>query len=355
MNPKIQTFLNSHYGQTAIDSLELLAQSGSSRKYYRFNSEGKSLILTESENIEENKTFLYFTTHFSKVIKNLPKIDKVSEDFSLYTQSDLGNQSLMNLLETNPSEAKEIFRKSVKQLAKLQVFGDENLDYSKAFSYPKFNYLMVLRDLFSFKNYFLNLTEIEFNQGRLLVDFERFALDFEKLPHQYFVYRDFQSRNIMVQENEPFFIDYQGGMKGPVQYDLVSLLWQAKAKLSDEWKSEFYEVYVKEFIDLTQKDLDGFESSPNPSKGGGGFKKGYDFCLIERLLQVLGTYGFRGIYERKPHFLASIEFALKNLNEIKRLALLENYPEIKRMIEELAKPETFIKIKNRMDEGEIDC
>lgn len=343
MNSKILTFLNSHYGQTAIDSLELLAQSGSSRKYYRFNSEGKSMILTESENIEENKTFLYFTTHFSKVINNLPEIDKISEDFSLYTQSDLGDQSLMNLLENNKSQAKEIFIKSVKQLAKLQVLGDENLDYSKAFSYTKFNYLMVLRDLFSFKNYFLNLSGIEFNQGKLLADFERFALDFEQIPHRYFVFRDFQSRNIMVVENEPFFIDYQGGMKGPVQYDLVSLLWQAKANLSDEWKSELYDIYVKEFIDLTQKDLDGFE-----------FKKGYDFCLIERLLQVLGTYGFRGIYERKPHFLASIEFALKNLNEIKNLALLENYPEMKRIIEELAKPETYIKIKNKMDEGEID-
>lgn len=343
MNSKIQTFLNSHYGPTAIDSLELLAQSGSSRKYYRFKSEGKTLILTESKNIEENKTFIYFTTHFLKVMNNLPKIDKISEDFSLYTQSDLGDQSLMNLLETDKSQAKEIFIKSVKQLAKLQVLGNENLDYSQAFSYPKFNYLMVLRDLFSFKNYFLNLSGVEFNQGRLLADFERFALDFEKLPNQYFVYRDFQSRNIMVHENEPFFIDYQGGMKGPVQYDLVSLLWQAKANLSDEWKSKLYEIYVKEFIELTQKDLDGFE-----------FKRGYDFCLIERLLQVLGTYGFRGIYERKPHFLASIEFALKNLNAIKSLSLLENYPELKRVIEELAKPETFIKIKIKMDEGEID-
>ena len=129
MNSKIQTFLNSHYGQTAIDSLELLAQSGSSRKYYRFNSEGKMLILTESENIEENKTFLYFTTHFSKVMNNLPKIDKVSDDFLLYTQSDLGNQSLMSLLETDENQAKEIFRKSVKQLAKLQVLGDAIMKY----------------------------------------------------------------------------------------------------------------------------------------------------------------------------------------------------------------------------------
>jgi len=343
MNSQIQTFLKSNYGQQAIDSLQLLAQSGSSRKYYRFLFEGKSLILTESDNVEENKTFLYFTKHFSKAINNLPEIDKVSDDFSLYTQSDLGDQSLMNLLEKDTVHAKEVYRKSVKKLAGMQVLGDENLDYSKCFSYPKFNYLMVLRDLFSFKNYFLNLSEVEFNQGKLLADFERFALDFEQIPHRYFVYRDFQSRNIMVHKNEPFFIDYQGGMKGPVQYDLVSLLWQAKANLSNDWKSELYEIYVKEFIDLTQRDLDGFE-----------FREGYDFCLVERLLQVLGTYGFRGIYERKPHFLGSIEFALKNLNEIKDLASLENYPEMKRIIEELAETETFTKIKNKIDEGEID-
>ncbi len=343
MNLKIQTFLKPNYNQQAVDSLQLLAQSGSSRKYYRFLFEGKSWILTESENIEENKTFLYFTKHFSNVMENLPEIQKVSEDFSLYVQSDLGNQSLMNLLETDTVHAKEIYIKAVKQLVKMQVLGDENLDYTQCFSYPKFNYLLVLRDLFSFKNYFLNLSGIEFNHGELLTDFEKFASDFERIPYKYFVFRDFQSRNIMVFEKEPYFIDYQGGMKGPVQYDLVSLLWQAKANLSEECKSELYEIYVKEFIDLTQTDLDGTE-----------FQKGYDLCLIERLLQVLGTYGFRGIYERKPHFLASIEFALKNLNEIKNLTLLENYPEMKRIIEELAKPETFIKIKNKMDEGEID-
>ncbi len=338
-NEKIQKFLVSHYGEQAFDSLQLLAQSGSSRKYYRFKWEGKTLILTESENIAENKTFLYFTEHFSKVIENLPKIEKVSEDFTLYSQSDLGDVSLMDVLISDTNSARELYRKSIRQLVKMQVLGDENLDYSKCFSYPKFNYLLVLRDLFSFKNYFLNLSGIEFNQGKLLADFERFALNFERIPHRYFVFRDFQSRNIMVHENKPYFIDYQGGMKGPVQYDLVSLLWQAKANLSEDWKAELYDEYVKEFIDLTQKDLDGAE-----------FRKGYELCLIERLLQVLGTYGFRGIYERKLHFLNSIEFGLKNLKEIENLVLLENYPELKKVIRKLAKPQTFITINTIINE-----
>lgn len=338
MNPKIRIFLNSNYTPQAAETLQPIAQSGSSRKYFRFSSEGKTWILTENENMEENKTFLYFTEHFSEWMNNLPEIDKVSGDFTLYTQSDLGDVSLMNVLETDKARAREIYKKAIRQLVKMQVLGDAGLDYSRCFSYPKFNYLLVLRDLFSFKNYFLNLSEIEFNQGKLLSDFGRFAIDFEQIPYQYFVYRDFQSRNIMVKEGEAYFIDYQGGMKGPPQYDLVSLLWQAKAGIEDDWKSELYEIYVKEFIETTQKDLDGAK-----------FRTGYELCLIERLLQVLGTYGLRGIFERKPHFLSSIEFGLKNLGEIQDLTLLENYPELHKVINNLAKTETFLELKDKIN------
>lgn len=338
MQQNIKRFLCKNYDQEALDSLELLDQSGSSRKYYRFKFKGKSLILTEGETVEENKSFLYFTRHFSQTLDNLPRIDAISEDFTLYTQSDLGNHSLMNYLKTNREKSKELFRKSIHMLVKMQVYGDENLDYSQCFSYPKFNYLMVLRDFFSFKNYFLNLIGIEFNAGSLLKDFENLAFDFEKIPYQYFVYRDFQSRNIMIYNDEPYFIDYQGGLKGPPQYDLVSLLWQAKANLSKEWKSEFYDLYVEEFLTATGQDLDTLE-----------FKKAYDFCLIERLIQVLGTYGFRGIYERKPHFLESIEFALRNLGEIQDLNLLTNYPELQRIIHQLSLPQTINKIKQLLD------
>jgi len=338
MNLKIRTFLENQFGTEASESLQLLAQSGSSRKYYRFKFSGKSWILTESDNVEENKSFLYFTKHFSETLRNLPHIQSVSEDFSLYVQSDLGDISLMNVLEEDRLKAKPVYQKAIQELVKLQVLGSLGLDYSKCFSYPKFNYLLVLRDLFSFKNYFLNLSGIEFNQGKLLRDFEKFAQDFERIPSHYFVYRDFQSRNIMVKEGEPYFIDYQGGMQGPAQYDLVSLLWQAKANLSDSWKREFYDLYVKEFIDATKEDLNGEE-----------FRKGYELCLVERLLQVLGTYGFRGIYERKPHFLASIEFGLKNLDQIKNLSLLENYPELKRAIEELGKSEVLDALKHKIN------
>lgn len=339
MNPNIQTFLNQHFGEEAVASLQLLAQSGSSRKYYRFTNDNQTFIFTESENLQENKTFLYFTEHFSKTMNNLPEIIAISDDFKFYVQSYLGSESLMDILENDRNLAKPIFEKAVKELVKMQVVGSEGLSYSKSFSYPKFNSILVLRDLFSFKNYFLNLSGVEFNQGKLLLDFENFAKDFERIPEQYFVFRDFQSRNIMVKDGNPYFIDYQGGMKGPAQYDLVSLIWQAKANLSNEWKEDLFSIYVKEFIETTQKDLDSTS-----------FRKGYELCLIERLLQVLGTYGFRGIYERKKHFLSSIKFGLNNLREIQEVEILYNYPELKSVIQELAKPETYQKLEKKIHE-----
>ncbi|MBA5628516.1 aminoglycoside phosphotransferase family protein [Moheibacter lacus] len=342
MNEKIREFLNLHYNGEAVETLELLSGGGSSRKYYRFYNSDQSFILTESENVAENQTFIYFTEHFSKVIENLPEIFQVSDDFTLYVQSDFGNRTLLDVVLKSPDEAKVLYEKSIRQLARMQILGDENLDYSKSFSYPKFNSTLVLRDLFSFKNYFLNLLGIEFNQGKLIQDFEKFAYDFERIPEQYFVYRDFQSRNIMVHENEPYFIDYQGGLKGPVQYDLVSILWQAKTDLSEIWKEECYEIYVKKFIDLTRQDLDGIQ-----------FRKGYDLCVLERLLQVLGTYGFRGIYEGKKHFVESIGFGLKNLEKIKNYSVLENYPELKKIIIKLTETSTLQTIKQIIDERQI--
>lgn len=338
MSKSAGDFLNLNFGSAAAESMELLPVSGSSRKYYRFGKDDESWILTEGEDVKENLSFLMLTRHFSGITEHIPKVVLVSDDCRLYVQNDLGSESLMDLLLKDREAAKTIFEKAIRQLVRVQVLGDKGLDYDKVISYPVFDYLLVLRDLFSFKDCFLNLSGLEYDEKLLLEDFEKFALDFEKIPYRYFVYRDFQSRNIMVHEGEPYFIDYQGGLKGPVQYDLVSLLWQARAELSSEWKEEFYDMYVKEFIEITGRDLNGFE-----------FRQGYHLCLIERLLQVLGTYGLRGIFERKPHFLSSIQYALENLKKIRDLDELSHYPEMKRVIIKLSEPESFDQIKKWID------
>lgn len=333
MNQKIHDFLSEKYSHHAIDSIQPITQSGSSRTYYRFEHQKQSFILTESNNTEENKTFFYLTEHFSKTQTNLPKIDKISSDLTLYTQTDFGNQTLLDVLEKNPNQAFDLYKNSLIELVKMQVLGYDNLDCTKLFSYPKFNHILVLRDLFSFKNYFLNPLEIELNAGKLLLDFENFAQDFQKIPDQYFVYRDFQSRNIMVKENHPYFIDYQGGLVGPPQYDLVSILWQAKANLPEIWKNELYDFYVNEFSEVTHQTV-------NPIR----FQNSYQLCMIERMLQVLGTYGFRGIFQHKKHFVQSIQYGLTNLQVLLRFKVLESYPELKSILEKLVQNDTIEKI-----------
>lgn len=339
MNGSLKEFIKKHYGKQAAQTIELLSGGGSSRKYFRFLFENQTFIVTQNNNIAENRAFVYFSKHFGEILTNIPEVIYVSDDETMYIQNDLGNESMIDLVLKNKENSKPIYLKAIRQLAKMQIVGDQNLDYSKCFSYPKFNHLLVLRDLFSCKNYFLNLVDISFNHANLLVDFERFANDFEQLGYQYFVYRDFQTRNIMLVQNEPYFIDFQGGLKGPIQYDLVSLIWQAKVNLSNEWKSEFYEIYQQEIQKYLLQPIDEVE-----------FKKAYELCIVERLLQVLGTYGFRGIYERKQHFLESIEFALRNLAEIQHFNILNQYPELKKVVLELIQPETLQTIKKIIHE-----
>lgn len=339
MNLTAKQFIREQYGDQAVQSIQPVAGGGSSRKYHRFIFQGKSYILTESDNINENQTFLYFTEHFSKTIDNLPKLYAVSSDFRFYVQSDFGDVSLLDVVTKDREASLKFYKNAISNLVKMQVLGDVNLDYSRCFSYPKFNYLLVLRDLFAFKNYFLNLVEIEFSQADLLKDFERFSFEFQNIQPQHFVYRDFQSRNIMIRDEKVCFIDYQGGLKGPPQYDLVSILWQAKTNLSEQWKTELYDFYIGQFIETTQRDLNSH-----------AFLKGYELCLVERMLQVLGTYGFRGIFEGKAHFVESIEFGLKNLERVCDLTLWENYPEMKKVVSLLTKRETNDKIKKIIHE-----
>jgi len=337
MDSKIISFLAQHYSQEAADSVQLLSGGGSSRKYYRFFDQNHSYILAESSNIEENKTFFYYTEILNKILPNIPKIWQTSDDFTLYTQTDLGDKTLMNVLENDFEEAKKYYFDSIRLLVKAQIEAGKEIDFNQAFSYPKLDKTLILRDLFQFKFYFLNVIGIDFNQGKLIKDFDLFASQFDQLSPKGFVFRDFQSRNIMVKNNEPYFIDYQGGLYGPIFYDLVSLIWQAKANLSTEFKNDLYNFYLQELqeLDNTIVPID--------------CKVSYEYCVVARLIQVLGAYGLRGIIERKPHFIESISFGLENLKAIIDYPILQNYPELKHIITVLIQPETIEKINNKIN------
>lgn len=288
----------------AVKSIEKLPQSGGDRIYFRVKTDQGSYISTINNNRRETQTFLNFSRHFEKAGSPVPKIYLVNEDDTIYIQQDFGDESLLNKLEANgPSEyVYELFKKSLKQLAWLQIKGHKNLDYRWCITSKEFGKQAILSDLLYFKYYFLDTLKVAYDKEKLIDDFEGLATYLTKVEYKYFMFRDFQSRNIMVQNEEVNFIDYQGGMKGALQYDVASLLWQAKADLSDEWKNSLLEYYMDCVDEILKTSVD------RPR-----FVSQYNGYVLIRLLQVLGAYGFRGMFERKAHFLTSIPLALKNM------------------------------------------
>lgn len=302
-----------------------IPQSGSDRRYFRVTYGEKSLIAAYNLNIAENRTFIYFTQHFFQ--KGLPVPEIIANDPSeqVYFQTDLGNQSLLNALETNgyTQEVKTLFAKSLDSLAALQVIGHQGLDYDKCLTAKEFGKQAILSDLLYFKYYFLDTLQRPYDKQALINDFEALATYLTHTEYKFFMFRDFQSRNILLQDGKPCFIDYQGGMKGAPQYDVASLLWQARANLPDEWKTELLKGYMDS--------LDGLLPAP---MNRDVFKNQYYGYVLIRLLQVLGAYGFRGLFERKAHFLASIPLALRNLKWfIENRPFGIHVPEFKKVLE----------------------
>ena len=184
----------------------------------------------------------------------------------------------------------------------MQIKGDAGLDYSVCLTAKEFGKQAILSDLLYFKYYFLDTLQLPYDKQAMMDDFEALSTYLTRTENKYFMFRDFQSRNIIVNDDEVQFIDFQGGMKGALQYDVASLLWQAKAELSEKWKDDLLEFYIDEINKLLDRPVDKIT-----------FVSQYNGYVLIRLLQVMGAYGFRGLFERKAHFLASIPLGLKNL------------------------------------------
>jgi aminoglycoside/choline kinase family phosphotransferase len=286
------------------DRIEKLPQSGSDRIYFRIYAGEKTYIATYDINTRETETFIQFSRHFKQAGLPVPEVYGVNADNTIYIQEDLGTASLLNKLEEygHSDYTYELFRKSLSQLARIQILGDNGLNYNWCLTAKEFGKQAILSDLLYFKYYFLDTLQLPYDKQAMMDDFDALSTYLTRTENKYFMFRDFQSRNIIVQENEVFFIDYQGGMKGALQYDVASMLWQAKAELSEEWKKNLLEYYMDEADKLLEKPIDRIT-----------FVSQYNGYVLIRLLQVLGAYGFRGLFERKAHFLSSIPLALQNL------------------------------------------
>jgi aminoglycoside/choline kinase family phosphotransferase len=292
------------------ETMTRLAQAGSDRRYFRISAPNHTAIGTYNADIKENRAFFAFSKHFHAKGLPVPAIYAISEDEYLYVQEDLGDIQLFSLLpkadEPFSPELLEIFKKTVAQLARLQILGHEGLDYSVCYPRAAFDKQSMLWDLNYFKHYFLKLAKIPFDEQLLENDFQKFTDYLLLADRDYFLFRDFQSRNVMIKNGEPYFVDYQGGRSGALQYDLASLLFQAKGNIPAKIQNEVIEHYLTVAETLTTIDRRFF------------MEQFYGYVLI-RCLQALGAYGFRGLYERREHFITSIPFAIKQMDKVLKL------------------------------------
>ena len=305
-----------------------LAQSGSHRRYYRFTFEdGNTLIGTYNEDVTENKAFFEYTRFFAAQQLNVPALLTVHEDQKHYLLNDLGTHTLYDKLcevRKNNGDFQEImdyYKKVVAALPKFQITAKKGLDMSVAYPRAAFDRQSMQWDLNYFKYYYLKMVYIPFNEQLLEDDFQRFMDYLLNVDDHYFLYRDFQSRNIMVYQDDVWFIDYQGGRKGALQYDIASLLYDAKADLSPEIRQELLECYMDNLSQLISIDRKQFTADFNA------------FALI-RIMQAMGAYGYRGYFERKAHFLQSVPYAIHNMRYLlSQNALPDNLPELRRVLQ----------------------
>ena len=309
-----------------------LPSSGSNRRYFRLSGE-QSLIGVVGTCFEENRAFLYMANHFANKGLPVPKVYAASDDKMAYVQEDLGDTLLFNAIEKGrltsvfSEEEKQLLVKTIRLLPEIQFAGADGMDFSYCYPTADFNSRAILWDWNYFKYCFLKAIGLEFLEDKLEDDFQKMTEVLMRSSSATFMYRDFQSRNVMIKDGEPWFIDFQGGRKGPVYYDVASFLWQAKAKLPHSLRCEL----IKEYIDALRKFQPVDENY---------FNAQLRHFVLFRTLQVLGAYGFRGYFEKKPHFIQSVPFAIENLRALLQEPFTE-YPYLNQLLNELVNMKQF--------------
>jgi aminoglycoside/choline kinase family phosphotransferase len=335
------------FSDTKAKLITKLPQSGSYREYYRISDGKRTIIGVYNEDKAENIAFVSYTNHFYSKGIPVPKVLAENLDQNIYLLDDLGDTTLLAYLHENnyPIEINQevinTYKKVISALPAIQISGNEGLDYSIAYPRAAFDRQSMMWDLNYFKYYFLKLAKVPFNEQLLENDFETFVNFLLSADCNYFLFRDFQSRNIMLVNEEPYFIDYQGGRKGALHYDIASILFEAKTNLPPNLRDDLLDHYITALNNYTSVTKESF------------IEHYYGYVYI-RLMQAMGAYGFRGLYEKKEIFLQSIPLALTHLEWLlENVTLPVNLPELTKVwqylidseyIRHLAKKQTALTV-----------
>jgi aminoglycoside/choline kinase family phosphotransferase len=325
-----------------------LEGDGSSRSMYRVIGDGyETSIGVVGPDREENRAFISYSRDFRSVGLPVPEIYAVDEDAGVYLEEDLGDTTLFDALSLAREEEKgdfpasmvPVYERVVQILPRFQVEGGKAVDYSVAYPRAAFDRQSILWDLNYFKYHFLKLAHVPFNEARLEKDFKRLTTFLLGADTRHFLYRDFQSRNIMLRDGEPWFIDYQGGRRGALQYDVASLLYDPKAAIPEALRDRLLEKYLDALEQYLPVDRERFRQH----------FRGYVFV---RIMQAMGAYGYRGFFERKPRFLASVPPAIRNVERLMETGFLPvDLPELRAVFEHIIASKTLRKTPVQVPPG----
>ncbi|MCQ2113206.1 MAG: phosphotransferase [Bacteroidaceae bacterium] len=327
----VQLF-ESSLGKRVAKIEHLFGGGGSSRKYFVITAtDGSSVYGVTSKSPEENLAFYNLSQQFGQKGLPVPKVYGISEDHLCYLQENLGTTTLMQYIKARRNadgsyneEAVSMLKRVISQLPDFQFKGASGYIFQLCYPVPAMDAMSIMFDLNYFKYCFVKLLGIEFNEVHLQEDYEKLTVDLLAECKNNFLYRDFQSRNVMIHNGEPRYIDYQGGRRGPIYYDVASFLWQASANYSDSLREELVDVYLQllaKYQDVRKED----------------FLRHLRLFVLFRTMQVLGAYGFRGLWEKKQHFIDSIPQAMKNLEMLVEKGVVNEYPYLKEVCQQLVR------------------
>jgi aminoglycoside/choline kinase family phosphotransferase len=333
----VKALFQKQFGKECRET-SLLVPAGSARQYYRLKNEDTSVVGAYNLDTRENRAFLAFTRHFLAKGLSVPEVLAVSQDEKYYLLEDLGDTTLKDLTDSIkdgwdfPAQMIPWYRKVIDELIKFQIQGHERLDYSVCIPRDAFDYRSILWDLNHFKYFFLKLSGIPFDEEKLENDFQKLSNKLDQVERNSFLFRDFQSRNIMIKNDKLYFIDYQGGRKGALQYDIATLLFEARTNIAPHQREELLQYYLEKISDVK-----------NGSFNRDEFMSCYYLFALVRQLQAMGAYGLRGWVQKKPLFLQSVPFAMQNLNYFLSTEnkSFREFPEICRLMEIMIKDENL--------------
>lgn len=315
-------------GNPPVSVDHLFGGGGSSRKYFIMtDADGSSLYGVVSRSPDENLAFYKLARLFAEKHLPVPRVYAISDDHTCYLQENLGTTTLQDYIRANRDEAgqynqqaREMLRRVMTDLPHFQYRGASGYVFQQCYPVSSMDAMSIMFDLNYFKYCFVKLRGIEFNEVQLQEDFQRLTVELLAENINTFMYRDFQSRNVMITPDGPRYIDFQGGRRGPIYYDVASFLWQASAHYPDELKSELIDVYLdslKQYRTISREE----------------FVRHLRLFVLFRTMQVLGAYGFRGLWEKKQHFVESIPPAISNLEWLVKNGVINDYPYLKKVAE----------------------